>query len=371
MINPFITGVTSPDVPFYNRINELYKLTSYAQSKLNVVLYAPRRYGKTSLVKRIQSNLGLKGLITLYVDLFGVTSVVEVANRIAQGVYHGVRHDDALFRQSIGILKTHRPILKQKAAAKSFAVSVEALSQNYSGIDLLDNVMNDLGEFIRQMRTGVHIVFDEFQEITKLNDPHIESVMRSHVLKQSASYFFVGSRRRSLIDMFSLHNRPFFQTGLMFRLNRFGHGKLVDSIIACFQTGGKSCPTEVAEKISTEILQHPYYSQRLSFYVFEFTDKFATIETVAHAYDRVLEDEKNHFEINLQGLTLKQVLLLKALAKDSLLSVFSLDFLSKYKLSQGMIQKALPKLSRFDLIEKDQNRWQLVDPVFATWLQTL
>ncbi len=371
MTNPFMMDTTSPEAPFNNRISELQKLTSYAQSKLKVVMHAPRRYGKTALVKRVQSNLRHKGFITLYVDLFGVTSLDEVANRIAQGVYHGVRHDDALFRQSISILKTHRPILKQDAAAKSFAVSVEALSRNYSSIDLLDNVMNDLGEFIRQMRTGVQIVFDEFQEITKLNDPHIEGVMRSHILKQSASYFFVGSRRKSLMDMFSLRNRPFFQTGLIFRLNRFGHGKLVDSIVACFQAGGKSCPTEVAENISAQSLQHPYYSQRLSFYVFEFTDKFASIETVARAFDQVLEDEKHYFEIILQGLTLKQVLFLKALAKNPLFSVFSLDFLSKYKLSQGMIQKALPKLSSLDLIEKDQNRWQIVDPVFATWLQTL
>ncbi len=371
MDNPFIRSASPPDAPFYNRINELQKLASYAQSKSNVVLYAPRRYGKTSLVKRIQSNLGGKGFITLYVDLYGVTSLDEVANRTAQSVYHGVRHNDALFRQSINILKTYRPVLKQDAATKSFSVSVEALFRNYSGLDLLDNVMNDLGELIRQMRTGVHIVFDEFQEITKLNDPHIEGIMRSHILKHSASYFFVGSRRKSLIEMFSLRNRPFLQTGLLFKLSRLAHAKLVDLIIASFRAGGKSCPAEVAEKISAEILQHPYYSQRLSYYVFELTDKIATTETVVQAYRRVLEDESHYFEITLQGLTLKQVLLLKALAKDPLLSVFSLDFLSKYKLSQGMIQKALPKLFSFDLIEKAQNRWQVVDPVFASWLKTL
>ena len=51
--NPFILSVIPPNAPFCNRIEELEKLTTYAMDGTNVVLFSPRRFGKTSLVKRV------------------------------------------------------------------------------------------------------------------------------------------------------------------------------------------------------------------------------------------------------------------------------------------------------------------------------
>jgi uncharacterized protein YlbG (UPF0298 family) len=53
-----------------------------------------------------------------------------------------------------------------------------------------------------------------------------------------------------------------------------------------------------------------------------------------------------------------------------LLSVFSSQFLNKYKLAQGMIQKALQKLSQLHFIEKiENNQWKVVDPIFQDRLK--
>jgi hypothetical protein len=86
----------------------------------------------------------------------------------------------------------------------------------------------------------------------------------------------------------------------------------------------------------------------------------------------VFEEERYFFEATLQGITLKQISLLKAIASDPFLPVFSTEFLSKYRLAQGMIQKALPKLAKLDLIEKNEkNSWKIVDPVFNDWLRRM
>jgi len=66
--------------PFCNRKRELKELQSYAEGKANVVLFSPRRYGKTSLVKRIQTTLSNKGTVTVFADFFGVASVDDVAS---------------------------------------------------------------------------------------------------------------------------------------------------------------------------------------------------------------------------------------------------------------------------------------------------
>lgn len=372
MNNPFVLGVIPLGAPFCDRSKELKELTSYAESNANVVLYSPRRYGKTSLVKRVQSILADKGFIVIYVDLFGVTNIDEAAHRTAKSIYTVTQHDESLFKKAIRILKTFRPVLKPTEAGDAFSISVEAVAGKLSGIDLLDATMDNVGEFIHKALNRVHIVFDEFQEITELNSQQIEGVLRSHIQGHGSSYFFVGSRRRLLIDMFSQRNRPFFQSGIMYKLNRLPHSDLVNFIIECFQSRGKHCPREVAEEISKKVLQHPYYVQKLSFHEFEMTDKIAKIEDVVKAYERVLEEERYFFEATLQGITLKQVSLLKAIANDPLLPIFSSEFLSRYRFAQGMIQKALPKLSRLDLIEKNEkNNWQVVDPVFEDWLKRI
>jgi len=370
MSNPFTLGVIPPEAPFCDRSKELYELLSYAKSKANVVLYSPRRYGKTSLVKRVQSNIYAEGFIPIYVDLFGVTSIDCVADRTAKGVYAATKKNQPLFKKAIKLFKTFRPVLKPTETGDSFSIYVEPVHRQLSGMDLLDSTLEELGDFIANVKKGVHIVFDEFQEITELNNMQIEGIMRSRIQDQDASYFFIGSRRRLLLDIFTRRNRPFFQSSIIYNLDRLPHDDLVLFIMDCFENERKRCPEEVAKQISRRVSQHPYYAQKMSFYVFESTKTVAKPGYVTSAYEKVLEEERYFFEAILQGFTVKQISLLKAIANDPSLRVFSTEFLSKYRLSHGMVQKALKKLSKFDLIEKNnQNRWQIVDPVFEDWLR--
>lgn len=370
MNNPFILGVIPPEAPFCDRVKEMEELTSYAESRANAVLYSPRRYGKTSLIKRVQSLLQSKGFITIYIDLFGVTSIEDVAKRTAKGIYTVTQQNESLFKKAIRAFSAFRPVLKPTESGDGLSISVEITSSQLTGIDLLDATMDDLGHYIRKSEAKLHIVFDEFQEISELNSPQIEGTMRSHIQAHGISYFFVGSRRRLLIDMFSQSNRPFFQSSILYQLDRLPRGDLVRFIMDCYRTKGKNCPEEVARSISKTVKQHPYYSQKLSFYTFEMTDKKAAIDDVPQAYEKVIEEERFFFEATIQGITLKQLSLLKAIANSPDLPVFSSAFLSQYRLAQGMIQKALPKLSRLDLIEKNsENTWRIVDPLFEDWLK--
>lgn len=53
MPNPFLIETLSPDSPFCDRDDEIARLQSCAESGTNVVLFSPRRYGKTSLAVRV------------------------------------------------------------------------------------------------------------------------------------------------------------------------------------------------------------------------------------------------------------------------------------------------------------------------------
>lgn len=84
--NPFYTRELPVDAPFCNRTKELADLTRHAMNKMNTVLFSPRRYGKTSLIKRVMENLKKEKVIVFYVSMYGVASTQEVATRIAHSI---------------------------------------------------------------------------------------------------------------------------------------------------------------------------------------------------------------------------------------------------------------------------------------------
>ena len=152
MANPFIMRVIPSDYPFANRIQELKELSSHARNKANVVVFAPRRFGKTSLVKKIQANLKQDGFITIYTDFFMVASVDDVAERIARSVYSILHKRESFFQKGARYLKTFktfRPVFKP-SSDDGFTFTVEPVSPDLSGIYLLDKVLEELGEFIHK-----------------------------------------------------------------------------------------------------------------------------------------------------------------------------------------------------------------------------
>lgn len=370
MANPFTMRVIKPDSPFCNRDEALRELSRHAANQANVVLFSPRRFGKTSLVKRIQAQIEKEGFLTFYTDLFMVTSINEVAERIAKNVYATLHKRESLLRKGARFLKTFtafRPVLKP-SPKDGFTLSVEPYSASVPGKELLEKVLEELGLFIQKEQARVHFVLDEFQEITELKESGIEGLFRNHIQNHPASYFFVGSRRRVLLDIFNQRNRPFYQSAIMYPVKPLPHDELTSCLIERFAAEGKKCPQGVAAEISQRTDQYPYYVQALAYNVFDLAGKNITLEDVDTAFERLLSSERYAYEALVQGLTGIQTALLRALASTPDARILSSDFIARYRLSVGGVQSAQKKLVELDLIEKHDDVWRVVDPVFAVWL---
>jgi hypothetical protein len=370
--NPFTLRVIPAGSPFCDRKLELAELASHAQNKTNVVLFSPRRYGKTSLVKKLQRNLEKEGYLAIYADFFLVTSENNVAHRIAKSIYSVLHQRESLLEKGarfLKIFKTFRPVFKP-SLEHGMVLSVEPLSDDLSGIEFIEKVLEELGEFIvKQSRyRGVHVVFDEFQEITDLKVSQVEGVLRKHIQEQQASYFFVGSRRRILLDIFNQRNRPFYQSAVMFPLNALPFGDLTKFLVAQFKSGGKKCSKVIAGKISEKISQYPYYAQALAYHVYEVSGNVIQESDIQRGFEKLLDSERYGYEGIVQDLTGPQVALLKALAMHPAAKIMSTNFMRAHRLSVGGIQYARKKLEDLDLIERHAEVWRLVDPVFRYWL---
>ena len=370
MSNPFCLYTLPPNAPFCNREREIKELLSFAKSGTNVVLYSPRRYGKTSLVNKIQYNLKRQGAITLFADFFGVTSIDDVAARLAKATFSVTHKNRSLWKTALQTIKSFRPVLKPDPQS-GVSLSVEPASAGVRGIELLSETMESLGQFIEAGGKLVHIALDEFQEIVELKEAsQIEATMRTHIQHHKGSYFFIGSRRRVLLGIFNERQRPFFQSAINYELELLPVDELTSFVREQFESGGlKKCTAETARKIAVSVSCHPYYVQKLGHFVFELSGETVTSDDITAAMAGVLLSEKPVFEAILQGLSLQQKLVLRTIAVEPTATPLAHAYIGRHRLgSTGGVQHSLKQLTLLDLIEKEKE-WQVVDPLFATFLK--
>ena len=371
MSNPFYLQEVPVDAPFCNREKELKELQSYAEGGANVVLFSPRRYGKTSLVKRIQKKLADKRAVTIFADFFGVASVDDVAMRLAKGVFAVTHSKDPLWKKALKTIRSFRPVLKPDLGG-GISLSVEPSSAGRSGLILLEETMDSVADFINTIHCSVHIALDEFQEIVILKESlQVEAAMRTRVQQKQASYFFIGSRRRILLGIFNERQRPFFQSAINYPLKTLPVDELVEFIAEQFTKNKRKCNQDIARQLVSLVGCHPYYSQKVAFFVYELSGK-VTVEAIRQGIEKLILSEKPVFEATLQPLSPHQRLLLQALAKEPTQKLLASDYIRNHRLgSVGGVQHSARLVADLDLIEKDEETgsWRVVDPVFAMWLR--
>lgn len=72
--------------PLVDREDELQSLLNRGLAGRNTRLEAPRRYGKTSLLRHMLAEVPATGGAGIYVDVYGVVSAAEVVARIERAL---------------------------------------------------------------------------------------------------------------------------------------------------------------------------------------------------------------------------------------------------------------------------------------------
>lgn len=369
MPNPFYIKQINLDAPFCNRVKEIDELTAFAESKNNVVLHSPRRFGKTSLAHRVQKRLANGGAVVIFADFFGVGSVDEVAERMAEAVFMVTRNNEPVWKAAIRFITSFRPVLRPNEDG-SFELTVEHAGGS-RGTPLLRDTLESLGKFIHDTNRLVHVVLDEFQEIVTLPDYlKIEAVMRTEIQKHEASYFFIGSRRRVLSAIFNERERPFFRSAFDYQLKPLPEDDLGVFIAQQFAANGKTCGSTETLSMIKLVNCYPYYAQKLAHFVYERSAEVVAPDDVKAGFNDLLSAEKSVFEAIAQGLPAQQRLFLRALATEPTDHPYSKNYARKHNIgSLSAMQNAVKQLEQLDLIEKEENGvWRLVDPVFRMWL---
>jgi hypothetical protein len=368
--NPFTLGIVR-EKDLCDRTQEIQDLRRHAENRNNVVLFAPRRYGKSSLIMTVLDLLRKENFLTVYVDLFPISSQNDFVSRFSAGVFKGLgvgADPRSLGEKIAAFFKRLVPSLEIKPDGASLSVTFDKTA----GVDLLlDDLLAGLNAYVTKKKMRACIALDEFQEITELPESKkIEGILRSHIqFQKEIAYFFVGSRRRILNDMFLNKSRPFYKSAFPYVLKEIPREDFVPHIQGRFRDTGKSCPPEVGVEIYDLVRGYPYYVQKLASVAWDLTTKRCTPEINREANRLLLAMEAIDFEGIWSGLTLIQKSVLKAIAREPTPSPYGREFLERNRFSLGGTQRAIKTLLSRDLIERDhRNNYRLTDPVMERWL---
>ncbi|HCJ67683.1 MAG TPA: ATP-binding protein [Elusimicrobia bacterium] len=371
--NPFKYGEIVSGEFFTDRLKEKEELFKAIKSGLNVFVYAPRRYGKSSLLLEVLQEAKKQKYICVYLDLLKAPTKQKFFELYARELAKSTttRIDEALkFCKQVFTRFIPKIVLKpDKSSDLEFEVSWSKETETAISEEVLELPQ----KIAKQKKCRVVVVFDEFTEITNYNGEKFEGLLRAFIQHHSeVSYIFTGSKRRLLLKMISSSNRPFYKSGKHFPLGKIPEKEFEEFIATRFSTGGIKIKTQVLSYLLKITQNHPYYTQMLGYELYERCSpkKYIEMDDIDRVLNTVLDHQSEYFISVWDTLSGHQKAVLFALSKEPQANIYSRDFIIKHGLSaQTTVQKSISRLIDLEIIEKTDNRYEICDVFFAQWLR--
>src|SRR3989344_8040144 len=165
MKNPFYFGKEVVGESFTNRKSEIKELLSDIEQGQNIIIYSPRRYGKTSLIKRVLGIAEERGILSFYLDLYPITNFqdfIEIYARALAGA-----EPPSKFKEFIKVLGKLIPKLLPKVSigpkgGLEISFDFEKIFKEKEVI--LDDLLEAAQKLAVKKGKSAVVVFDEFQE---------------------------------------------------------------------------------------------------------------------------------------------------------------------------------------------------------------
>jgi AAA+ ATPase superfamily predicted ATPase len=365
--NPFSYGKTVDAPFFYGRSRELEEISLSMRNATNLILYSPRRYGKSSLVIKVLKEMEAQGHPTVYLDFFKISSKEKFIELYSRELMRPLSDWLKGLKWIQGMIRGIQPVMGlDQAGLPELKLSVDPMQTAKA----FEDVISIPGK-TKHKKCWI-IVFDEFQEIEKLSGESFEKELRaSFQHHRNASYIFLGSQRHMLLNIFSRKDRAFYNFGKLFHLQKPSEDESIAFLSERFKAGGDDVPEELLNRIIEETGNIPYYIQYLSAELWEMArlSGKSPAEIYQQALDRMIINQSDYFQGIRSQLTAFQVKLLTSVAMHGSGSYES-EFLQKYRLfPTSSVQKAYKRMVDLDILEKTGNQFVLSDPFFKLWMK--
>lgn len=353
---------------FCNREAERKLLKEYMIGNQPTVVVAPRRYGKTSLIR--QTLLETKSL-AISIDLLLATNSLfikkAIQDNVAKLLMQLLPKQKQAQQKIIDFIRKMHPKLTINMLGHSLELST-AQTEERSIVDLLLSLENAA----KNVNKSVVVVFDEFQQLGEIKESHaIEAAIR-HAVERSkyVTYLFSGSHRHLLTHMFTDRNRPLYHLCELMYLNRIKPYDYQKFIAKHFEQKWR---VTINKLIVDEILIltgcHAFYVNALCRRLWSL-EKPPTVPEVQTHWDEYVKAQSQWIIDDLDQLSPNQINVLAAVTYQPTVEVLSSAFAHKVKLSVSSIKMAIDFLMKHDFIYRDEkDYYRTLDPAIETYIK--
>lgn len=184
MENPFKFG-SLVDAPYFtDRVKELDYIVQFLKSENHLVLMSPRRFGKSSLVKKavIQTQRPY-----LWLNMQAVLSKEDFAAKLLKKLLNQFKLEKMKhYLRNFRII----PSINMNPMTDELSVSFQPSTDN--GTTAIEDVLNTIQK-VSTPQNKLIVVLDEFQGILEI-DKNMDKQLRSIMQEQTGiNYIFLGS----------------------------------------------------------------------------------------------------------------------------------------------------------------------------------
>lgn len=368
----FVFGVSVSDYNFIGREKELRHLKMNFEEGINTILISPRRWGKTSLVKKVCREINSDDVITVFIDIFKCKTEYDFYNCLSEELIKQTSGKTEQWMENIKdfIVRLTPKISVSPEPNSEFSISLGITPSTHSPEDVLE-----LAETIAEKK-GKRIVvcIDEFQQIGEMPDTiSIQKRLRSIWQHQKmVSYCLFGSKKHTMIKFFQKRNMPLYQFGDFMFLELIPTNIWTEYIISHFKDRNRTISEEFAADICKVVENHSSYVQQLSWIIFSLIDEGDTVtERVFNlGVKNLLNTQEQLFLQQTESLSAYQLNFLRCIVDGHHDGFGESSVRKDYNLgSASNIVRLKEALTDKDLIELKGRKVYITDPVFRLWCE--
>jgi uncharacterized protein len=369
--NPFRYGALALDEAFTDRAAEIRELEADIRNGQDVVLFAPRRYGKSSLVWRVAQRLVKRRVLVAQVDLMTTPTKERLAEKLAATIYEDVASPLFRAKERLRVFQNLRikPTVIVNPEDSSLSFTFEAGRAPEDLDETLERLLELPGQLGADRDRQAVLILDEFQEIADI-DRDLPKLMRAVFQRQpEVAHLYLGSKRHMMRRIFSDENEPFWRSAKPMELGVIATEQFAGYIADRFEATGRRSRPEAVDRLLAITRGHPYATQELAYFLWQLTRprRAADVGLVEEALAAVLRSEHAHFSLVWSRASSAQRTLLQALARQPG-HPLSAAYRRRFMLAgPSTVQKALEALEREELVARDGGFAEISEPFLAEW----
>lgn len=366
----FVYGMSVGGDNFTDRIEETKRIKLDFENGINVILISPRRMGKTSLIKKVISEMDSPEIKVVYMDIYDCRSEYDFYNRFAETLMKSTGNQLEQVMENIKrfLVRVSPKLSFSPEPNSELSVSLGITPRDYSPEEILD-----LPERIAKEQ-GIRIVvcIDEFQQIGEFADSltvqkRLRGVWQHH---QHVSYCFFGSKKHLMENIFQSRRMPFYQFGEMLHLKCIPTEYWVPFICSRFEKYGKKISEEYAARICHTVKNYSSYVQQLAWNVMAETEIEVNEESFTEGFNALLEQNSSLYIQQTEGLTTYQLNFIRLLCNGIHSGFNTQSVVELYSLgSKSNVDRIKKCLIDRELITIEKEGVFLADCVFELWFK--